>query len=147
MTTITAAAVRNAALAAQAEKDGFRLATTEEMKSWGKDNGFTIPEAQGRPATDLIEAFNKAVKRRKMVYVSGAAPEPGTRYEYTSKNGRKRVFVAPTGEVRAWAQGQEGLTVKGRGRLTQDVLDAYGQAHEKPAPKRKPKAAKVTDSE
>lgn len=131
MSTVTTTAVRNAALAAAAEAKGKRLATVDQMKGWGRSNGWDVPEAQGRPSNALVQAFNDAPenRRRRLTYVSGAAPAPKVRYAFTTKAGRESSFEAPTEEVREWAKGQEGLTVGDRGRLSRAVLDAYGQAH------------------
>ena len=133
-TTVTTAAVRAAAEAAAAEAAGKRLATTEALYAWGRENGFKVPEAQGRPAKALIEAFKSdtANRRKRLTYVSGAAPEPLVTFDYVTASGRKSKFQATNSEVREWAREQEGLTVGERGRFSQAVRDAYGQAHNKP---------------
>ena len=142
MSTITNTAVRAAAAAAKAEAEGKRLATVEQMKTWGRENGYKVPEAQGRPSKALIEAYNGDTrnKRARRVYVSGAAPAAPTRFTFTTAAGRESTFEAVTEDVREWARGQEGLTVGDRGRLSRAVVDAYGQAHAKPRKARKAKA-------
>lgn len=134
MNAVSTTAVRNAALAAQMESKGKRLSTTPALYAWGRENGFTVPEAQGRPAKALIDAYNDdtANKRARRVYVSGAAPEPLVTFDYVTASGRQSKFQATNSEVREWAKAQPDLTVGERGRFSQAVRDAYGQAHNKP---------------
>ena len=58
MSTITATTVTRLSEAAAAEAKGFRLATTEQMKAWARKNGVNVPEAQGRPSQEAIDAFS-----------------------------------------------------------------------------------------
>lgn len=140
--TVTTTAVRNAAAAAAAEAAGKRLATTEALYAWGRENGYNVPEAQGRPAKALIDGFNgdTSNRRKRLTYVSGAAPEPLVTFDYVTATGRKSKFQATNSEVREWAKAQPDLTVGERGRFSQAVRDAYGQAHNKPR-SRKAKSA------
>ena len=139
MSTITATTVTRLSEAAAAEAKGFRLATTEQMKTWARKNGVNVPEAQGRPSQEAIDAFNKAHKRNRLTYVTGVAPQPTTNFVFTTAAGRESKFDAVTEDVRAWAQ-EQGMSVGARGRLPRAVIDAYGQAHAKPRKARKPKA-------
>ena len=119
---------------------GYRQATASEVKEFGEKNGFKVNAGRGRMALDLVHAFNKANKRRKVQYVTGTGQSTRTQeYAFTTAAGRESKFTAVPSEVRAWAK-EQGLTVGERGRFTQEVRNAYGQAHAKVRAPRKPKA-------
>ena len=122
---------------------GYRQATASEVKEFGEKNGFKVNAGRGRMALDLVHAFNKANKRRKVQYVTGTGQASRTAtYEFTTAAGRKSKFKAQPQDVRAWAK-DKGLTVGERGRFSAAVRDAYGQAH---APVRKARKSKATAS-
>lgn len=141
MTSTTATIVRIAAETA-AEAKGYKVAPAEAVKDWGKTNGYKVNEGRGRMPLSLVEAFNKANKRRRVVYVPGTDTQPEQVYEFTTAAGRKSKFKAQPQDVRAWAK-DKGLTVGERGRFSAAVRDAYGQAH---APVRKARKSKATAS-
>ena len=122
---------------------GRRPATVSEVKDWGRDNGFTVSDHQGRLANALVDAFNAAGSKgrasQKVQFVVGSDVPEAQTFPYTTASGRESTFTAPAKVVRAWAKDQ-GLPVGERGRFTAEVRNAYGQAH---APARKPRAAKV----
>lgn len=137
-------AAANTDLAAVTVLAGYRQATATDVKEWGAANGWTINEGRGRMPLDLVHAFNKASKRRKVQYVTGTGQATRTAtYEFTTAKGRTSKFTAVPKEVRQWAKDQ-GLAVGERGRFSQEVRDAYGQAHAKV---RAPRKAKTTASE
>lgn len=122
---------------------GRRPATVNEVKTWGRSNGFEVSDHQGRLANDLVDAFNTAGSKgrasQKVQYVVASDVPESQTFPYTTAAGRESTFTAPAKVVRAWAK-DNGLTVGARGRFTAEVRNAYGQAH---APARKPRAAKV----
>lgn len=112
---------------------GFRRATADEVKTWGEANGHKVNRGRGRMSYELVTAYNKANKRRKVQYLPGQPAAEATEYEYTTATGRKGKFTAPPADVRSWAE-ENGYAVKSKGRFTAEVRDAFGQAH---APTRK----------
>lgn len=108
---------------------GRRQATADEVKAWGRDNGFTVNEGRGRMSNDLIDAFNEkhGKGKRKAQYVAGSKVQPVQDYTYTTAKGRKGKFQAAPADIRAWAV-EAGLTEAVRGKFSQEILNAYGQA-------------------
>lgn len=122
---------------------GFRRATADEVKTWGESKGRDdVNRGRGRMSYDLVVAFNRANKRRKVQYLPGQAAAAPSEYDYITATGRKGKFTAAPADVRAWAA-DNGLTVAPKGRFSQEVRDAYGQAH---AAKRAPRKAKADAS-
>jgi hypothetical protein len=123
--------------------DGFTQAPAREVRNWANMNGFTIKVGPGRMPMAAVLAFNAAHEGEKRQYVlatgtAGAASSALRKYEYTTATGRKGKTI-PTNpqRIRAWANSDESTyegAVPSRGRLTQTLVDAFGQAH---APKRK----------
>lgn len=109
---------------------GFRQATAAEVKAWAADNGFTVKPGRGRMPMEVVHAFNAkhgAGRKRKAQYVLGSAVQDERDYGYTTAKGRQGKFSARPADIRAWAQ-SEGLTTATRGKFSQEILDAYGQA-------------------
>lgn len=51
---------------------GFRRATADEVKTWGESKGRDdVNRGRGRMSYDLVVAFNRANKRRKVQYLPG----------------------------------------------------------------------------
>jgi hypothetical protein len=127
---------------------GFRQATTDEVKAWGrKQEGMKVNDKQGTLSHALVDGFNKANRRRRVQYLPGSPAVAPTEFAFTTASGRASTYSAPLPTVRAWAQ-ENGHTVGSRGRLPQPVIDAYGQQVAKPAKPRKPRpVVEATDSE
>lgn len=109
---------------------GYRQASADEVKAWAADNGFTVKPGRGRMPLAVVNAFNEAHgkgRKRKAQYVLGSKVQTEREYVYTTAKGRKGKFSAQPQDIRAWAQ-EQGLTTAVRGKFSQDILDAYGQA-------------------
>lgn len=107
-----------------------------EVRNWANLNGFSLKTGPGRLPMAAVKAFNAAHESDKRQYVLGGASAANTprKFDYTTATGRKGKTVATThGTMREWAI-ENDVPVSVRGRVSQDVIDAYGQAH---APARK----------
>lgn len=115
---------------------GYRQVPANEVREWAIENGYDVKPGRGRLPHAVIEDFNKKNKRRRRQFVIGAKVQGEVTYDYTTKAGRAGKFSAQPSAIREWAE-DNGHQVGARGRFRQDVLDAYGQAHQRT---RKPKA-------
>lgn len=131
------AVMTTANIARNTLRPGFKAVPTDVIKAWAKENGYDVPERQGRLSNEVIDEYNKKNARRRRQYLPGGTPETKT-YVYTTAAGKESTFEAVPEDVRAWAT-DEGLTTATKGRFSRAILDAYGH-HVKPPRARKAKA-------
>lgn len=102
-------------------------ATSADVRKWAAENGHTVKE-RGRFDSKIIEAYNAKNKARP--YESGIKPE-GKKIQVKgrrlAKDGKRRVpysaMVSMT-DIRN-AAAEAGVRIGVRGRIPQDIIDAF----------------------